>query len=158
MLQDEWSVSSTPSGYFPIFQVDFLQSFIVYNRFPEIMVEHASTSLSCFVALSFYLGPSNPALPSLALPVRPQQPAAILILLWAAAATPLSLSPSHWLRVLSVRPGGLGELGPDVPGWEDMVRKMWFRFRRKSPPAAFSPKLPFRRTMRVLADLAGRDL
>lgn len=106
-----------------------------------------------------YLGPSNPPLPSLVLPLRPQHPAAMLILLWVATPTPRSRSISHWLSVRSVRPGWLGELEPAPPGClEEMVRNMWLRLRRKSPPAAFKPKLPLRRTMRVLADLAGRDL
>lgn len=115
--------------------------------------------LTPFIFFQPYLGPSNPPLPSLVLPVRPQQPAAMLILLWVAAAIPRSRSISHWLRVRSVRPGWLGELDPDPPGcFEEMVRKMWLRLRRKSPPAAPRAKLPLRRTMRVLADLAGRDL
>lgn len=127
---------------------------------PEIMVVwvQVGSFLTRAPSGELYLGLSNPPLPSLLLPLRPQHPAAILILLWVAAGTPRSRSMSHWLSVRSVRPGWLGEPDPAPPGWAEMVRKMWLRLRRKSPPAAPSPKLPFRRTMRVLADLAGRDL
>lgn len=72
-----------------------------------------------------YFGPSNPLLPSLVLPLRPQHPAAMLILLWAAGPTTRSRSISHWLRVRSVRPCWLGEDDPAPPGClEEMVRKM----------------------------------
>ena len=123
---------------------------------PEIMVAQASDTSAPH---SNHFGPSSPPLPSLVLPLRPQHPAAILILLWAPAGTPRSRSISHWLSVRSVRPGWLGEAEPAPPGcWEEMVRKMWLRLRRNSPPVAPRPKLLLRRTMRVLADLAGRDL
>lgn len=72
-----------------------------------------------------YLGPSKPPLPSLVLPLRPQHPAAMLMLLWVAGPTPRSRSISHWLSVRSVRPGWLGEADPPPPGClEEMVRKM----------------------------------
>ena len=119
------------------------------------------------------MGLSSPLLPSLALPLRPQQPAAMLMLRWAvlAMADGVPRSISHWLCVRSVRPSAavaaiVTATGPEAaappdpaapPGWEERVRNTWLRLRRKSPPAAPRPKLPLRRTMRVLADLAGRD-
>lgn len=135
----------------------FLHLSIFYLS-PEIIVARPGSFIPKLL-FKHYLGPCKPTLPSLVLLLRPQHPAAILILLCAAAVTPLSRSTSHWLSVRSVRPGWLGEHDPDPPGcWEEMVRKMWFRFRRKSPPAVPRAKLPFRRTIRVLAVLAGRDL
>lgn len=130
-LQIHPSRSHHPSSLFP----------------PEIIVVQGGSFIPC----KLYLRPS--LLP------RPQHPAAILILLWVAAAIDRSRSPSHWLSVRSVRTGWLPELDPEAPGFfEEMVRKMWLRLRRNSPPAAPRAKLPFRRTIQVLVDLAGQDL
>ncbi|MEQ2177366.1 hypothetical protein GOODEAATRI_002740 [Goodea atripinnis] len=64
-------------------------------------------------------------------------------------------SLSDWLCVRSGLLWTLpfGELGA---GWEEMVRSRWFLFLRKSLFAP-RPKLPLRRTMRAVLDLAGRE-
>lgn len=83
-------------------------------------------------------GSSRPAM------VRPQQPAATLMLRWPRC------SPSGWLGVCvrsCLRPGPLG--------WAEMVRSRWFRERRKSLWPG-RPKLPLRSAMRVAVLRAGR--
>lgn len=91
--------------------------------------------------------------PPSSLLVRPQQPAAMLMLLCARSAR--SRSHSDWLCARSGRPTCTG--GVEDVGCEEMVRSRWLRFRKKSPLPP-SPKLPFRRTMRALPVLAGLDL
>ncbi len=91
--------------------------------------------------------------PPSSLLVRPQQPPARLMLLWARSAS--SRSHSDWLCARSGRTICTG--GVEDVGCEEMVRNRWLRFRKKSPLPP-SPKLPFRRTMRVLPVLAGLDL
>ncbi|PWA15814.1 hypothetical protein CCH79_00009115, partial [Gambusia affinis] len=101
---------------------------------------------------------------SLVLPLRPQQLAVMLMLrcdapgpwLWVRSSrSRSSRSLSDWLCVRSGLLWKLpvGELGA---GWEEMVRSRWFLFLRKSLLAP-RPKLPLRRTMRALLDLAGRE-
>lgn len=91
--------------------------------------------------------------PPSSLLVRPQQPPARLMLLWARSAR--SRSHSDWLCARSGRTICTG--GVEDVGCEEMVRSRWLRFRKKSPLPP-SPKLPFRRTRRVLPVLAGLDL
>lgn len=75
--------------------------------------------------------------------VRPQQPAAMLMLRCPRC------SLSAWLCVRSCG------RGPGPLGWAEMVRSRWFRERRKSPWPG-RPKLPLRSAMRVAALRAGR--
>lgn len=117
------------------------------------------------VTLSFpsHFGLRTPG-SSLVLPLRPQQLAVMLMLRWVApwlwlkARSSLSRSSRSLSDWLCVRSGLLwifpvGELGA---GWEEMVRSRWFLFLRKSLFAP-KPKLPLRKTMRALLDLAGRE-